>query len=562
MSATDDAETASTVLDFAGQFAFIFPGAGQVVGGALSFIGGLMGLAADRPDVAPSRQDLENDIDALGDALGDKLTKIERQAFQSALAGAAEQERTEKILFDKISQNRKKYLEVPGDGQVPQVETDAHQLHSDLTVQGKGTDLTNACNDIEGLGDPGEQVAALLTYCTARTRLHSKIQNYLFLYQAVWAYNNAHGHEDRYPKSGVPKHWYNAPILMSALQSSLETAIDFAEPRLKKLKQHYRTRLQDARAAAAKADVPAMALKQALDKINSENFLDRISEPAVDSLLGTDKKMGVVDFWRQALQDKCGAPYNGEKFVRGDKLDPPRQLPTVWLNGLDTPQITACVENAGSGTLPILHEKQQSKLAENDRPFVGVLRNVPDGTRLLTLVVVNTTADPLLLAEPVYQPHGGMISKPVVAHYPHLGTTEGRGRANFKPTSSDDSADPESWVDAAPLKAMGAGTAAVGVWQFMTVPSDGAASASIKFKALAKTGYKQLYVGGEFPADASKPNCCSVGISDHGSAEQYFKQWIDGKGVATDASSACSASVWPPKGSTENDDVVITVLVR
>ena len=261
------------------------------------------------------------------------------------------------------------------------------------------------------------------------------------------------------------------------------------------------------------------------------------------------------------LNDLFGEPYNNEPFVRGDKLEPVRKLPAFWLNPADTKLAETAAKTGKGDMMSLLQQKQKAKLAANDRPFVGKIRHTPDATqRLMTVLVVNTTADPLVLKEAVLVTAGGMVSKPVVATYPNMTSTTSRPTAGFESTNNAASFDEKSWVDAAPTAAMGAGTATVGVWQFVGVKSDGAASFSIKFGPMPTAGYTQLYIGGSFPKDASA-NCCAVGIADHQLVADFHNQYVVNKTAALDTSSTCHASVSPADNAAGGSDVILTVYI-
>ena len=557
---TNDAQIASQVLNSAGQFAFIFPGAGQIAGAVFSFVGGLIGLAADRQaDPGPSMKDLDDDIKAVGKLVAQKFKELDEQGYRTLLTTARTDETTLAETFDKIAADPKKHLLQAGDIVPPPL---AAALKLDLDLGGDGTPLSQVCDRTSSLVDPAERAKALVVYCDARTRLHSYIQKNLFIYQEAMLVNNRFGEK---PSAWtVPAKWWEADILATPLQVSLRTAIAYAEPTLQSLKHSYRTRLDRANAAASPSGVvPGIARKEKWDDITSSEHLDQISEAAVDKLLGTDTRMGVVELWKESLQTLFGERTGTKAFDRGDKLDPVRQVPTCWLNKADVDAVAnIAIGKPGAGnTLDYLTQKQKSVLGDNDRPFVGAIRSVGPDVKMLTIVVVNTTDDPLLLLEPLWDPVR-MISKPAVADYPALLESAKRSTAGWTAIENAGSADPTSWIDAAPVAQMGPGSASVGVWQFGLAPSEDAVTVAMKFGPFATTQYEELYIGAELRTDRHNNVILSADMAaaDQGSTRDFFTAFR-GQGSPSSDAAFCHATVTPDGSTNATNDTVVTVLV-
>ena len=133
-----------------------------------------------------------------------------------------------------------------------------------------------------------------------------------------------------------------------------------------------------------------------------------------------------------------------------------------------------------------------------DMPISGDVR-----FNMAVVIVVNRTGKPLIVADTAY-PDGNL--------------------------------DYEAWDDlkadrriaAAPREELGEHASCVGIWKF----SEGGHNPSfaIKFDATSATGNRPVYVAGDItkPLIGWPTLSCSVGNFDHGSAQDYFDQFVDG----------------------------------
>ncbi|MCF7984914.1 MAG: hypothetical protein K9L70_10960 [Thiohalocapsa sp.] len=105
-----------------------------------------------------------------------------------------------------------------------------------------------------------------------------------------------------------------------------------------------------------------------------------------------------------------------------------------------------------------------------------------------------------------------------------------------KPLCPDGNLDYQAWDEhkadrrtaAAPREELGQRASCVGIWKL----SEGGhnPSCAIKFEATPATGNRPVYVAGDItqPLFGDPTVSCSVGNFEHGSAQDYFDQFVDG----------------------------------
>ena len=424
----------------------------MAAGGGLMLVSSLLGLVANKPRRPNPFAALAKQIDALQREIEKDIKDRRVHERVRDLLGDREGDKALAITTEKVRRDPLKML-LDDQANDPEVLRLIHKFNVDLQTEPKPGYL-QAAIDVQAYGDLGLQVSALNFYCSARTGLHSRIRDFLFLYQALMVVNADHGIEG-YSKDRVPKHWWEADVLTTPLQASLEEGINFAEPILKELKKQFRARAEhvEAKLKKDKSHVPGADRKYEWEAFSKKHHLDKIDERTVDILLGTPSRMGVIDMWKYSLKHFFGVDRG---FTRGHKLAPIRQIPTIWLNKNRTDQILHIAANQGPHIESILDETAKAPPAKH--PFVPPLV-VPAASPSIgthTICVVNTTDSQLTLVKQespeqcMAQPSVPEASNPT---------------ANLLQIN-EHSANPEVWIDPAPRAEMGHGSSSIGIWQY------------------------------------------------------------------------------------------------
>ncbi|MGQ0792817.1 MAG: hypothetical protein ACT4NX_01890 [Deltaproteobacteria bacterium] len=170
---------------------------------------------------------------------------------------------------------------------------------------------------------------------------------------------------------------------------------------------------------------------------------------------------------------------------------------------------------------------------------------------VVTLLIVNLGAEPLLLSEPPADPWGQLRYAPVVMN---------RLDAFDKPRGSDRVGDPlpsgfvkqesyswdkhsewvQFWIDPAPIDALGAGSSSVGVFQI--VKDYGMYSGAGGAVKLSSSGrFDHCYIGGEYNYNSVK-NCGAIGMKDCGTARDFFDKFVAGAERYTDTDASGSGA--------------------
>lgn len=221
--------------------------------------------------------------------------------------------------------------------------------------------------------------------------------------------------------------------------------------------------------------------------------------------------------------------------------------PTFWLDKQQTDTLKTLAKNGGPGAIDLLR-------AGSPAPHAGVIEDLSlktyfrgaEDAYIVTLLIVNTGTEPLLLTEPPSMRYGDIVYAPVVisslnSFTPPRGADHvGTPTLFVKQDNSDKSYSWDTnnewgnyWIDAAPWDALGAGSSSVGVFQFAKFnPSFSGVGAAIKFSSYSR--FDHYYVGGERNLGA-KANSGAISLADCGSAADFYNKFVNGAERYTDS---------------------------